>query len=300
MDDKLVVVAGATGYLGRHVVTALHEAGYRVRALTRSEARLAPVRRFCDEVFVGQATQPETLGGLCDGAWAVFSSLGIRAATGKITYEDVDYRANANLVQMAREAGVERFLFVSVLHGEKVRFAVPQADARERVVDELRDSGLGWTVFRPTGFFNDMAEFFEMARKGRVWLVGDGTRRINPIHGADLAEFIVDKLGRDDSLGRSFDVGGPEVFTYRAIGELAFEVLGKKPRFGKVPPWLLKGTGHLLSPFSPNLANLLLFFGMMGDMDAVGPSVGTRTLRAFYEELRDQGVPRDLRMNKRT
>lgn len=73
---RLVLVAGATGYLGGHVVRALHTAGYRVRALTRSEERLAPVRAQCDEVFVGEATKPDTLDGVIGDARVVFSSLG--------------------------------------------------------------------------------------------------------------------------------------------------------------------------------------------------------------------------------
>ncbi len=284
-SGKLVVVAGATGYLGRHVTVALHEAGFRVRALTRSLGRLAPVRHLCEDVFVGEATRPETLKGLCDGAWAVFSSLGIRAFRGKVTYEDVDWRANSNLVRLAQDAGVERFLFVSVLHGPRIRRLVPQAEARERVVDELETSALQWTVFRPTGFFNDMAEVFRMARRGRVWLVGDGSRRLNPIHGMDLARFIATRMGDDESIRREYDVGGPEILTYRQIGELAFEILGSRPRFGRLPPRLLGGLGRVVQPLAPNLGNAMRFLAAMGTMDAVGPRTGEHRLREFYEEL---------------
>jgi hypothetical protein len=73
-----VVVAGATGYLGAHVAEALHAAGYRVRGLARDARRLERIRASCDEVFCGEATRPETLRGLFDGADVAFSSIGIR------------------------------------------------------------------------------------------------------------------------------------------------------------------------------------------------------------------------------
>lgn len=285
-----VVVAGATGYLGRHLVVALRERGWRVRALVRDPARLGFAAEAADEVFTGHATRPETLAGLCDGAEAAVSALGLRAMGGRLTVFDVDRDANLNVLARAREAGVRRFGFVSVLHGAELRRRVPQAEAREQVVDALRDGGPAWTVFRPTGFFNDMAEFFEMARKGRVWLVGDGARRLNPIHGADLAAFIADALGDPAAEGRELPAGGPDTLSQREIGALAFEVLGRPARFGRLPPGLLRGAGALAAPFSPNLSNFLRFMAAMGEVDAVAPATGTHRLRAFFEALREGGA----------
>jgi uncharacterized protein YbjT (DUF2867 family) len=283
--ERIVVVAGATGYLGRHLVVALRDRGWRVRALVRDEARLGFAREAAAEVFVGEATRPQTLAGLCDGADAVVSALGLRAMSGRLTVFDVDRDANLNVLAQARQAGVARFGFVSVLHGEGLRARVPQAEAREEVVDALRRGGPAWTVFRPTGFFNDMAEFFEMARAGRVWLVGDGTRRLNPIHGADLAGFIADALGREDAVEAELAVGGPETFNHREIGALAFDVLGRPPRFGKLPAALLRAAGAVTAPFSPNLSNVLRFMAAMGRVEAVAPPTGTHHLRPFFEAL---------------
>ena len=289
----IVVVAGATGYLGRHLVVALRDRGWRVRALVRDPARLGFAADAAAEVFEGHATRPETLAGLCDGAEAVVSALGLRAMGGRLTVFDVDRDANLNVLARAREAGVRRFGFVSVLHGAELCGRVPQAEAREQVVDALRAGGPAWTVFRPTGFFNDMAEFFEMARRGRVWLVGDGARRLNPIHGADLAAFVAEALADPSAEGRELAAGGPDTLSQREIGALAFEVLGKPARFGRLPPGLLRGMGALAAPFSPNLSNFLRFMAAMGDVDAVAPPTGSHHLRAFFETLREGGA-RDL------
>jgi len=89
------VVAGATGYLGRHVVKALHARGFRVRAVVRDPKRLGSALSFCHEVVVGQVTEPETLPGIFDDTDIAFSSIGVRHFRRRPTPQEVDFRANA-------------------------------------------------------------------------------------------------------------------------------------------------------------------------------------------------------------
>lgn len=287
---KTAVVAGATGYLGGYVVRALHRDGWRVRALARDAARLDPeVRVACDEVFVGEATDPATLAGLFDAADAAFSSIGIRHFRRHPTYREVDQQANLNLVEAAEKAGVARFVFVSVLHGDDARAVSPLVDAREHVVDRLAASTMRTTVLRPTGFFNDMREIFEMAQKGRAWLVGDGSTRINPIHGADLADVVAEVLA-SPSPPAARNVGGPDTFTQREIAELAFRILGRPPRTSRVPPWLVTALGYAATPFSPNAGALIRMFALLGRRDGIGQAVGNRRLDTFFGELARAGA----------
>lgn len=88
------------------------------------------------------------------------------------------------------------------------------------------------TVIRPTGFFNDMQEkIFETARRGRVWLVGEGDQRFNPVHGADMAQVIVDAARQGRAAPTVVDVGGPDDLTLREVGELAFRGAGQGAQF---------------------------------------------------------------------
>lgn len=287
-NTKRVVVAGATGYLGRHVVRALHRDGWRVRALVRDPARLGTARDACDEIFVGEATRPETLTGLFDGADAAFSSIGIRHFKRRPTFREVDGQANLNLVEAAEATGVRRYVFVSVLDGEEVRSLSPLVEARERVVDRLGQSPMGATILRPTGFFNDMAEYLQMARRGRVWLIGDGSTRLNPIHGADLADVAAQVLADPDPPNvRS--VGGPDTFTQREIAKLAFDVLGTPVHTGRLPVWLVTALGYAATPISPNAGAILRMFALLGRRDAVGEPVGTHRLRDAFVELAHAG-----------
>lgn len=280
----LVVVAGATGYLGRHVVRALHAAGHRVRALARDADRLNDVCDLCHEVFVGRAAEADSLAGLCEGADAVFSSLGKRDFKRRPSLEEVDYQANRNILDRAVEARVGRFLFISAKSADAFR-EMGLSMPREDLVDDLVASGLPWTVLRPTGFFNDMEEMFQMAVKGTGWVLGDGSVTINPIHGADLAAEVVRRLEDPSAAGAAYDVGGPDVFTMREIVSLAFEVLGKEPKIKSCPLWVIRVIASVARPFHSMLGSMLGAVGRMDRVDMVGAAVGTHHLRDFFEEL---------------
>lgn len=288
-----VLVCGATGYLGGYVVEAARARGHRVRALVRSASRFREQGRDADEVFEGQATDPATLEGLCDGIDVVFSSLGNRTLRRKPTCWDVDERANLHVVARARAAGVRQFVFVSVLHGDRARRDVPQIEARERVVDDLKAGAMPWTIVRPSGFFNDMSEILEMARKGTAWVIGDGDTPFNPIHGADLAEVCVDAIGDPSAIGREIPAGGPGVLTMRQVAEAAFAALGRPPKIRSAPFWALRAAGAVIKPFNVNVASLLLMFTAFAGDDAVTDRYGTHHVEDFFRELAARRGERD-------
>ena len=278
---KKVLVAGATGYLGQFVVKALKAKGYGVRALGRSAAKLALVEEYADDLFVGEVTDPDSLSGLCDGIDVVFSSVGITRQKDGLTHKDVDYQANRNLLTIAEASGVSKFMYVHVLNAEKLRH-LAMIQAKQTFVNELKVSPLDQVVICPTGFFSDMEEFLAMARSGRVYLFGDGSNRINPIHGADLAEFCV---GAMDSQEQQFDVGGPEVFTYREIAELAFAVLNQPKKITCVPKSLVSATvGALRWLTSAKVYGPVEFMASVMTMDVIGDAHGQRRLAEHFRD----------------
>jgi uncharacterized protein YbjT (DUF2867 family) len=272
---KKVLVAGATGYLGRNVVKALKDRGFWVRAMGRSEAKHDPIKEIADELFIGEVTDPDSLNRTCDGIDVVFSSVGITRQKDGLTYEDVDYQGNRNLLTIAEGSDVSKFLYVHVLNAEKLQH-VAMIQAKEAFVDELKRSALDHTVICPTGFFSDMEEFLSMARSGRVYLFGDGSNRINPIHGADLAEVCADAL---ESREQQLDVGGPEVFTYREIAELAFDVLEKPKKITCLPRKLIAAAVGALRWVAPvKTYGPIQFLATVMTMDVVGKTYGQRRL----------------------
>jgi uncharacterized protein YbjT (DUF2867 family) len=280
-----VLVVGATGYLGRHIVAALRRADYPVRALARDPHRLGFAPDNGIEVFVGQVTRPETLAGLCDGVSIVVSTLGVRSLKRRPTPWEVDYQGNLNVLTLAEKAGVQRFIFAGVLHGEQLRHSISVVEPRERFIDTLQSSGVPWIVLRPTGFFNDMEIIFDQARRGRVIQVGDGATRMNPIHPNDLADAVIHSIEDPATRTTTVEVGGPEVYSYAEIAQMAFRALGKPPHTLRIAPGLVDGVSALVRPFNPTAAGFLRFFRTVMTTDMVAPPTGHIHLADFYAQL---------------
>ncbi|MBR9842394.1 MAG: SDR family oxidoreductase [Rhodobacteraceae bacterium] len=277
---KKAVIAGATGYLGRYLCAEYSRRGYYVTALVRDVARAKGLR--ADNIVVAEATYPASLHGVMNGADIVVSALGITRQADGLGYEEVDYRANLNLLREAEAAGVERFAYIHVFHADQMQ-NVPLVAAKSDFVAALQASRVSETVIAPTGFFSDMAEILDMARSGRVWLFGNGARGFNPIHGADLAKATADAT----QAGRAWcDVGGPEVFSHRELAELAFEVLHKPARITFVPDGLRKLAFGVLPYVTPRRVHgpTLFFLAAMG-RDMVAPCHGAHRLETCFRTL---------------
>ena len=286
VNVKTVLVAGAAGYLGRYVAVEFARRGYRVRAFVRDAEKLKvpghglspAIHGIVHDVFVGDATAPETLRGLCDGIDVVFSSMGLSRSGGKATWEEVDHVGNRNLLGLAVGAGVRKFVYVSVFRPE----AMPGSEvvlAHERFVDDLKASGIPYAVVRPNAYFSDMAQFLEIARGGHLFWLGDGSGKINPIHGEDLATLCVDAAEGD---AKELEAGGPEMFTYRTLFELAFQAVGKEPRITFIPLWLGDAALALLRLISPKLAGGAAFFVEVARMDNDAPPYGSHRLKDYF------------------
>lgn len=286
-----VLVAGATGYLGQHVVRELSARGHQVRALARTPGKLAPVQEAVDEVHVADATDPEALRGCCDGVDAVFSSVGlVGRAAGRLTCWDVDFTANRNLLAEARRAGAGRFVYTSVVSSPGLE-KVELVRAKRAFEEELRSSGMPHTVLRPNGFFSDMDEFLRMARKGRAYVFGRGTLRINPIDGADVAAAAADAVavgGEDPEAAGSavtVELGGPDVLTHEQIAHEAFRALGSRPRVTRVPLWPMRTALVLLRRLTPLRTHQLVEFPLtVLTEDVLSPTTGRRRLADHFRE----------------
>lgn len=288
---KRVLIAGATGYLGKYVVQAFKRRGYRVRVLSRSKERLFEAGPFTapalsvndyDELFIGEITRPETLAGLMEGIDVVFSSVGISRQRDGLTFEQVDYQCNRNLIDLCCGSSVRRFVYVSMQGAEHLmHLAITRA--HERVVADLKQSGMEYRIVRPCGYFSDMGVLYDMASRGRAFLVGNGSNRMNPIHGRDLAAVCVDTAEGDE---REVEAGGPDIMTQREAAELAFAVAGKPVKITVIPMWLARGLVKGIGLLSTQFGDLADFIVTAGEIDGVGPQRGTTTLKSYFESLR--------------
>lgn len=278
---KRVLVAGATGYLGGYIVDELKKRGVWVRALVRRPEQRAALEHRVDEIVVGQITDPETIHGIADGVDSCFSTVGITRQRDGLTYEAVDFEGNHNLLREALASGVDTFVYVSVLHGRSLR-GTKLVEAKERFVDALIAAPLSHRVIRPTGFFSDMTALLDMAHRGLVVLLGDGSARINPISGRDLAVVCADAV---DAGAEEVEAGGPHIYSQDEIAEIAFRVLRKRSRVWHVPKWAARATLGILRTVTPvQLYGPIEFFLNVGSADAVAPRHGRDNLESFLTE----------------
>ena len=163
-----------------------------------------------------------------------------------MTYMDVDYQGNSNLLKEAIKDKVESFEYISAINGDKLRH-LKIFEAKEKFVDELKSSGINYCVLRPNGFFSDMTDFLNMAKAGRVYLFGSGMLRLNPIHGEDLAKVCVDKMLEEV---KEETVGGINILTQNEIAELALNAWNKPLKISHLPDWTRRLTIWLLRTFT--------------------------------------------------
>jgi uncharacterized protein YbjT (DUF2867 family) len=282
---KKILLAGATGYLGCHIAEKLIQSSYDIRVIGRSPRKLAEKGIEIEDIFQSELTHPETIKNCCDGIDTVISTVGITRQKDGLTYLDVDYQANLNLLNEALESGVRKFIYVSVLNGEKLRH-LKICDAKETFVEQLEKSGLEYCVARPNGFFSDMAEFYTMAQKGGIYIFGSGEQKINPIHGEDLAAVCVNEIHNTDKVVK---VGGPDILTYNEISAIAFEAAGTKPKIIHIPDWARKTVLGCLRVFtSSKFYGPIEFFLTVTAIDMTAPAYGTHRLRDHFADLRQE------------
>lgn len=280
--SRTVLVAGATGMLGREVVTLLRADGHRVKTLSRDPVRAQELAGLVDEIVVGDATDPDTLVGAMTGIDGVISCLGAPMAFGRSdrrSFLDIDTVANLNLLEAAQRAGVRRFVYVSLLlHSSWA--GTTYVRAHEKVVEGLRDSGISYAVVRPTGMFPVFDPLVSMARRGFAFVPGDGLARTNPVHPREVAQVCVDVLGQTTNV--RIPLGGPEVLTRADIVRLAFAAAGRKPRLLHLPRWVLIVLARVIRRAHPRLAEVTDFTARALTNDFLAPTTGIHRLADHF------------------
>lgn len=299
-------VAGATGYLGHRVVAALRAQGVLVVAILKdrsSDADLARLAHCGAALAFVDASRLEPYGEALAGAAVAISCMA--SASGHVGVADdfwaIDRDANIRFGHAAVRAGVRHVILVATFEGQASRRVSAFSGAKECAVDEIglacRQAGVIFTVIRPTAYFSDLTDraFNSVRARHRHTVVGDGRHRINPVHGDDVAAFLIDCIDDPTRAGREHRLGGPDVFSFRDIGLLAAEVLGcaRSLRIISIPIWSLRvmaAAGTAISLFSRRARRstaLLRWMTYAGTHDAIAPACGHRRLRDEYCCMRD-------------
>lgn len=283
-----ILVLGATGYLGRHVTRELHNRGHSIRAIIRSRAKAektgpwgAPsLSGIVSEWIEGDIGKDDLVEGITEHVDYVVSCLGV--TTQNADPWDIDYKANLAVLTDAEKNNIRGFCYINVINSENCPSRMTRA--KTAFTNTLERSPVTSQVIDPPAYFSDMMQIFTMVQKsGRLWTFAPtGEVRINPIHGADLAVEVANRLEANQQ-GR-WKVGGPDVFTWQELANLAGKTIGRKAMISKVPAWLF----HLLlwttDRLAPRKADIIRFLAWNMTNDAVGTQTGTHHLADFWAE----------------
>mgnify|MGYP000943939069 FL=1 len=280
-----VLVAGATGYLGRYVVAELHRRGHLVRAVVRDRDRARregpwgspSLDGLVDEWALGSVTDPRFTRDLAADVEHVVSALGVTRQ--KADPWQIDNLANLAILNSAlKHAG--SFTYINALGGDRCPARLTRA--KSAFAQTLSVAEICSQIINPPAYFSDMTEVLTMARRGLV-AVFRPEARINPIHGADLAAYVVDRM--EEGRTGTWDVGGPDVLSWRELAHLAFDAVGKRSRVLTVPAWALPPALRLTGLFSPRLADTAQFMTWNMMRNCVAPTTGTHHLADFYRTV---------------
>lgn len=289
-----VLAVGGDGFLGRYLCRELVAREHDVTVLSRSPDREV----LPDEVETvsGDVTDYDSIEDAFEGRDAAVNFVALsplfKPSGGEEMHETVHLGGTRNCVRAAEERGVDRFVQMGAL-GADPEGATHYIRAKGKAEDVVRSSDLEWVVMQPSIVFGDGGEFIPFTRKLTTpyvtGLPGGGKTRFQPIYVEEFAPMLADAVERDEHVGNTYEIGGPEVLTLAEVAKLAHRARGK-PLVVLPVPMALAGVGLTLAgaipgfPMGPDQYRSLKFDNSVADngVDAFGVDAAGLTTVAEY------------------
>jgi uncharacterized protein YbjT (DUF2867 family) len=291
-----IFLTGGTGFIGGHLRRELLQKGHQIRLLTHRRGE--GLEQGIEQVE-GDVTRPDTFAEKVKGCDAVINLVGIirEFPARGITFEQLHVVATKNVIAAARNAGVTRHLQMSAL-GTRPAALSNYHRSKFRAEEEVRQSGLGWTIFRPSIVFGPKDDFInKLAGYIRSYpaipVIGDGLYRMQPISADDVARCFVMALEMPETTGKAFDLCGTDRLRYIDMLDTIGRVMGKRhvPKISSPLP-VMKAIVPLLQsfPFFPITMDQLT----MLTEETICDGSWRETFR-FQPERFEEGIARYLR-----
>ncbi len=255
-----IFLTGSTGFVGKQILKDLLNENHRVRCLVRkgSESKISQYKNGV-EIVDGDITNARSLEGKLKGCDAVINLVGIirEYPLKGITFKKMHYEGTVNLVNAARSQGVNRFIQMSALgaraHG-KTRYQLTKFHAEEYI----RSNGLDYTIFRPSIIFGPEDKFVNMFAKMLriqqfVPVVGNGKYQMQPVSVENVSLGFVKSVEKSDTIGKIFEVGGPEKISLNQLIDIIAEALCVPPHKLHIPVFIMNIMAEMFDwlPFFP-------------------------------------------------
>jgi uncharacterized protein YbjT (DUF2867 family) len=228
----MILVAGATGYIGDLLARKLLDDGRQVRCLARTPAKASDLEAAGAEIVKGDVLEPESLPAAFEGVDIAYYLVHSMGRGGSGDFAELDHRAAANFGEAAKAAGVSRIIYLGGLGGVE---ASKHLRSRHETAKTLQASGIPITYFRAAAVIGSGSESFRtvyyLVKRLPVMLAPSWTaNRTQPIAVADVLEYLAAAPDVEASTGRTIEIGGPEVTTYAGMMDQMAEALGIRPR----------------------------------------------------------------------
>lgn len=279
-----VLLAGAFGNLGFEILKQLVEKKYEVIAADFKEKENNGLEgKYTFKAI--DATNPETLKGICDGVDTVITTMGLTTSSTRFTAYDIDYQGNLNLYNEAKKANVRKFNYISVIScDEPGAEKVPMLHAKYMLEQEIKKGDMSYVIYRPTGYFYDIAKVFKpYVDKGEMQLLkGYHNVKANVVDCPDFAKFIVEHM---DDENVTYNVGGKETYTYEEMAKMCFRAAGKPVIIKDSPVWMFSILANLPKIKKEGKHDIIMFSKWTLSHDLVGDTkVGEAS---FAEYIKD-------------
>jgi len=282
----MILVTGATGRVGNSVIPLLISKGYVVRAMTRTPEKAGVLKQLGAQVVQGDMRDPESLQQACQGVQQVLDlAHGFTPGQPGNDIHSVDEVGNRSLIDAAKAAGVQHFVFISVLGANpkslmefiRIKFASEQI---------LKASGMNYTILRAAAFMEFWAATVgePILKTGKTTIFGSGKNPINFVCVEDVAKFCLVALEDPKALNQVIDVGGPENLTFNQVAELFEKAAGKPAKKSHVPLPMMRMMRVLMAPINPMLS-LQVTGGILMDTEDQTCCMEDSTLRQYPVKL---------------
>ena len=258
----MIFITGGTGFVGRHLIARLLREGEQVRALSRGASDLPGV-----ELVRGDITDLSSFAESLRGCRAVIHLVGIIRETGRNTFERIHALGTRNVVDACKEAGVTRLLHMSAL-GARPDAASRYHRSKWEAEEIVRGSDLEATIFRPSVIFGAGNAFIpqirDLLRRPVTPVIGNGMSLSQPIWVEDVVSCFVEALGKPETIGRFYELGGHETYGFEQLTDLVAEANGIDKQKIHLPPILVRPVAAVMSrlfrsfPLTPDQLTMLL------------------------------------------
>ena len=239
-----IFIAGASGFVGGHLIDVLLKEGHKLRCLARSEKAKKLFKEKGIEVVSGDITEPDTLEGALNGIGLVIHLVGIIQEKGPATFQRVHVEGTKNLVAEAKRAGVKHFFYQSALGADKDSWS-GYLKTKARAEEIVKASGIPHTIFRPSliigpwdGFTRKLMDLIKMSPV--IPIPGGGESKFQPLYIKDWLGCIQKVIASPESFKGTFEIGGPQHLSYNELVASLAEVMNMKKSVLHIPMALMK------------------------------------------------------------